>query len=223
MAAVFEITVSSNASEVAEGIRLFAEDQLPFATSRAVNRIAEEIRQAEARLIERRFRIVARWMVRAFRLERSHKRQWPDVHAVVGHPFWATKLHELGDPKTGGRAHPGEVFIPTKIVAQMRSRSTGQIPARLRPRALLQEGGAGFRSRTKKFGEVVMLHRADGLGAGRRLRIAYLVRSEADLKARFGFGDEAKKLVSARYGDVFGEEMTRAVLSGRAPAGTTAH
>jgi hypothetical protein len=229
MGAEFQITIKSNAKELARDIQLFAEDQLPYATSRALNRLGAIILDEERDLMASRFAIRSKWMLRAFRLIRTHKSQWPGLAVVGGHQFWAMKLHELGGQKTGGTKHPGEIYVPTRAIAAMRSPTTGRLPAALYPQALLDSNRAYF-TKNEFFGEVIkartgamhstaLLRRATKDG---KEPVLYLVRNSAKILARFGFGPEAIALAGRLYEEIFEQEMTNAVRTSKHYAATAA-
>lgn len=233
-AGAFTIEVSSNAEAVSRDLAAFAHDQVPYACSRALNRMAATLVDDERELMRKKFTVRSAWMVRAFGFKRSHKSDWPNISVEVGHPFWALKIQEEGGAKTGGQKHPGETYVPTRIVAAMRSPNTGKLPDNMYPDKLLESGNA-YKTTMPRFGTVLKAvagvtavlartgrptltgnltftsARGGRKAVSGKLSVLYLVRSQARIPPRFGFFDEAVKRVSATYGDVFREELLEAV------------
>lgn len=105
----FEIT--TNAAEARHWFDMLSRDQLPFATSSAINKLAWDIRDAELSSMENYFEIRTSWLTKrgALPVIRSDKRQFPDIHAILG-----VKDDVAAMSITGGvrKASSGQMAVP---------------------------------------------------------------------------------------------------------------
>ena len=233
MPATLELTVSSNAAALAAQFAAFAKDQLPFGTALALTRLGALVQRGGREQLPKKFTVRAQWMVKAMATTLVRKGDWPNQQVNIGHPFWPMKLHEVGGEKTGG--HVGEVYIPTRAMKSMLSPTTGKLPVQFQAHKLLAAGKAEEVTMPGRLGRVIMLRRA--VSARRRnadksttilrlpanLRIAFLIRSAAKIKAAFGFFPLAEATVRSEYERLFVQAMEEAIATRRVKVAGGAH
>ena len=144
--------------------------ELPFAMSMAMNRAARDSLDYVRREVPKRFTIRSAGVLRGFRVQPSHKSQWPRLQVALGtvDSFWV--LQQFGGvkkPKSGRH-----LAIPTRLTRRTKS---GKISKAQRPRALIAAGkarvaeGSVRKARTTKRDRRTML---------------FLLRRQARIKPR---------------------------------------
>ena len=211
-------------SEVVSKLNDLEKTQIPFAESRAVNALAYAIqRDTIERLLPSRFILRTDWWrpgrktgVNYFP---SNKKQFPNIFAIVNTLAPWMELQETGGIKRP-KAGQAYVAIPTGN-AQPNKREV--IRGSRRAGALIG-GGRGARRTLAHQGNpwVSTLRNAKPSIAVRlldkfRLPIAvmYVGKDSVTIKPRFGFRENAKKIVDSKYLEVFNRELEAAIKTAK--------
>lgn len=173
-----DINVESNVSTLMKAMDAFGKDQLPFATSKALNDAAFAVRNTIVEdTFPRSFNVKnKRFAGTAFRVDTANKRKLEArVFDRLGKDFLA--MQESGGTK---KPRGNNVAIPTD---QIRVTGRGVAKAR-RPRQILQSGKRAFKTRAKTGQEIIAQRR----GKKRYpLKVLYVLEPQADIKPRFPF------------------------------------
>jgi len=223
-----KISVQSNAKEITRQIGFFAKEQVPFALSQAINDVANEARTHQLAKRVRYFTMRTTWLRKkgAIRVVRSHKRQWPDIHAYIGVPDTVAAL-----VATGGIRKAASVGLGSMAVPYSRSRSAGGRSARellspqlktLRervwPKRLLalkvkkRSRRAYFLIKSGGTRYVAMRQRR-----GRRtkktqpLQFLYVLKSRVEIPQTWPFEKQVGNLVHFRFQPLFAKRLEAAV------------
>lgn len=186
-----QITVDARAAEDASAwFKHLRRDQIPFATSKAINLTINDVRRAEIGQAFSRFKLRSKTMPQqAIKTEQSSKRQWPRIRGVVYVP---EKFSFLLLQETGGIKRPkgsGRLAVPTRLV---RLKARGGPVSRDRPGAVRRRKGAFVGGERKDQ----IIHKAKrGPEWRQRLGIFYTLHDSAKIKPRFRFERTARKTI----------------------------
>lgn len=199
--------------------------QIPFAESRAVNALAYKIqRDTIDRLLPQRFTLRSDWWkpgkktgVNYFP---SHKSQFPNIFARVNTLAPFMELQETGGTK---KPKAGELYVPVPT-----------FNARPNPMELIrpERRYRSLTGKTRSGNRRTLSHRGNywetGLRNGKpsiavrllddyRLPIAvmYIGKSSVQIKPRFGFVANARRIVDQEYLKVFEKELQHAIATAR--------
>lgn len=165
------VEIRVNDRQLARFLAELSQREIPFAMSLAMNLAGKEAVELVRREVPGRFTIRQQAVLRGFRHNPTHKRDWPNLRVEVGtvDRFWV--LHETGGTK---RPESGSnLAIPTR---RLRRTAGGKIPKALRPRPLISAGKA--RKAEDAIRLVVKRRSAD------RRTMVYLLRQSARIQAR---------------------------------------
>lgn len=156
---MISIEVSADFRELSKAIRNFADDQIPFATSKALNETGKDARDAVRARVSKAFNLRSRGLPRLITSSFSNKRDFPFLEVEVRTPkegrFDFFGLHEFGGfkkPTKGKR-----LAIPTSDVARKR-KARGGFRGGFGPRDLVRSGKgrvtkSGIRGKLTKRGK----------------------------------------------------------------------
>lgn len=101
-------TVTTNAIEARHFFESLERNQLPFAISRAINRLAWDVRDQEQGNLDQYFEIRTNWLKKrgAMPVVPSKKNQHPDIFAILGVKDDVAALAITGGQRTGAMAVP---------------------------------------------------------------------------------------------------------------------
>jgi hypothetical protein len=210
------VTVQTNAPALARALRYLAMEQLPFATAVALTRVAQDARAEVVRNLPDHFKIRSKRVVAGVRIERANKKDWPNVHAKVGTADEFMALQVTGGTKRPqrGAAH---IAVPTRLVTSRRTGS-GAVPKPLKPRQLRNREDVfvaqqEIRKRLGKRSKGALLNLGE-------LGTFYNLVTEAHIKPRWPLPKEVETSATSTYGAHFERELTAAIRSARARAGS---
>lgn len=236
--------VSTNAKGLQIALSKLAKDQLPFATAVALTRCAVDARDAERKILNRRFTLRSRKRVEGgIQINRAEKKDWPKCKAEVGLKDEFMARHVTGGEKTPkpGRKH---VAIPTRLVERGPS---GGVINRLKPKTVIDRPG-GFVAdakggrfedgkktpagpglvRERVDAKLERTQKVEGFGKRtlRRSRLAnldlatyYLLKGKVTIKETWPFDDGVAITVGGVYEAHFRFEFEAAMRSARAQLG----
>lgn len=106
-----QIGIKTNAIEAKHFFDMLERQQLPFAISRAVNRLAYDARDQEQGKIGDFFTLRTDWLLKkgAMPVVPSRKGQFPDIHAILGVKDEIAAMAATGGEKKG---RTGDVAVP---------------------------------------------------------------------------------------------------------------
>lgn len=202
------VTIQSNALDLSGVFAKLANDQIPFAATVALTRLAQDVKVAEAEDLPKRLKTHGNRLVRGLRVKRAEKRDWPNPKAEVGSLDDFLVLQELGGTKTAqtGASH---VAIPARYVAARRRAATGRFPVRILPKNI---------PKSRKI-EGKELRATISEGGEKKDRIFWFLRRSVHIKPRLKFRETAERTSKAKYGEHFQRELSAALKSARVRAG----
>ena len=240
---MIDFRVSTNAPEISRWLRMVHADQLPFATSLAINNVTKEAQAFQRQHMLGTFQVRRRqWVERNVKIMRfSNKRQRP-IHSLIGieAPGDPSRSDILSKFEEGGVKRPKDgrrLAVPDEV-----KRTTGGVIRRgMRPKDFqFRVWGRGPKAEIL-VGErrTFMIRKADGTGgiyqrtgrkrAGRRLasdirtravrdlnvRVLYRFTPEANIDSRLHFEENVDGVVRARFSRTFKEAFEKAIAAGR--------
>jgi hypothetical protein len=203
---VIPIRVTTTFPELVAWLGQLATKQVPFATAKALTRVAQDAQAEVRKELPHRFTLRSSWLVQGIRIVPAEKRDWPKARAIVG-----TRDQFLEIQETGGTKRPAKgaknLAIPTAATTSRRT-GTGRIPIARKPRALLdrpdvfvKDHGIRQRRRRKTSGTPVLT--------------LFLLRPAAKIKPRLGLRETVQKVVEDRYALRFREAFDQAIQTPR--------
>jgi hypothetical protein len=180
------------------------EKQVPFATAKALTKLAVLSRDEVRDDLPEHFRIRSGWVARGIQAVPANKRDWPNPFAVVGVRDQFMELQETGGEKRAERSTggPGRVAVPARAVVRT---SSGRIPKRLKPRTILDTKYA-FKKEDGVDGEILL--KAPRLaGQVQPLKLLYFLKPQTHLHARFMF----RRTVATTFRSIWAEYFTEAL------------
>lgn len=213
------IEIQTNIPEVRKELRFLFRDQIPFATSHALNLTGRGVVAAQRDRMEEEFTIRRPWVLRGFRiLEPSTKRRL--VTEVGVHSSRAfLDIHEEGGTKEPGGEH---LAIPQEA----RRTKKGVVSRAERPRALKfkfqgkGEKGEVWRGEKRTWlllrsGGTGAIFRRLGRGVRTRLRLLFTFTEEADIEPRLGAEATANTVIQETFAQNFDFAFRRAIRTSR--------
>ena len=213
------IDVDSNATEVARSLRFLFRDQVPFATSVAINNTAKGIQTVQREGMKRRFTIRRAYVLQGVKINKFSTKR--DLEAVIEIDPTREFLFKFEE---GGTVRPrGTRFA---VPDEVRRTKTGVVSRVLRPRSLeFKRSGSGprgevFRGKKRTF----MIRRPDGTGAifqrfGRRrstrVRMLFSFTPKAKIEPMLEFEVTAQTVFDATFASNFERSFARAQASAR--------
>jgi len=143
---VLQISPASNLEEITGYLTELEATQVPFATVLALNRTAAEAQTTIKEELPQKFTLRRDWVSQGLRLQVATKGR---PVALVFTKDWFMEDQETGAERTPTKAPT--LFAPTKVVRAGEDLS-GEIPADLRPKALMRQIKQGGRPRRGQIG-----------------------------------------------------------------------
>jgi len=228
---VIEVNVTFDASDVDRMIRWLYADQIPFATSRAINAVAKKAQAETRQRIQNVFEIRNRlFATRAIKIKpfASKRRLWAELK--VEPPGGPSRADIFAKFETGGVKRPRgqRLAVPTDEVKRLKS---GRISKKHRLRELdfqphghrgvFKTKGTGVfvgKKRTimikKSGGRGVVLQRV-GRGKNSQLRLLYTFIPQARIDDRLEFEKTVKDVVSRDWEREMRDAFADAVRTAR--------
>lgn len=212
MTASFKITAYADTDRLSKALLVLAQDQIPFATAKALTRLAMMGRDRARESLGTSFKIRSPRTAKGFDFKRAEKKDWPNPVAEVGHKDEFLIPHIDGGTK---KSRSGEnVAIPTRYVDQRRN-SSGAVPRQLKPGTLLRERKrGGFRAGVFKIPDdrIGRKFGAEESATGKVESLTFwLLRPQVRIKPRWPFGRLMLEAHSQNYERVFQEELFKAI------------
>ncbi len=218
-----------------DGLDDLEKRQIPFAESRAVNFLGYTIqRDTINRVLPEKFQLRTDWWRPGTRTGvnyfPSNKKQFPNIFSRVNTLAWFMEMQETGGTK---RPKPGEAYVPVPTWNAQPTHSEVIRSSRryksltLRPGTVINQK-TGARSRgagsvrtlahqgnpwvsTLKNGQPSIAVR---LTTDRvPVAVMYIGKDSISIKPRFGFVDNAKRIVNEMYLEVFERELNHAIAT----------
>lgn len=198
-----------NIAEVERGLSNFAREQVPFATSRALNAVALAVRDAEDRQLRDKLDRPTPFTLRGLGVLRSSKR------ALAAAVFMKDRQAEyLALQETGGTRRPKRRAIA--VPAKLRVNSYGNIPRGGIKRALAAANT--FSGRPKGGGAPGIYKRLGARGkfkSGHALQLQVTWAERARYRPRLGFMQTAIRVAQRRAAPEFERALMAAIATAR--------
>jgi len=214
---MLNVQVETNAPEVADWFRRLYSDQIPFATSRAINATAISFQEKQRQGIRERFTIRRQWVLRGVKINREDFARKDRLEARVHIDSARDFLIKF---EKGGRKRPegSRLAIP----AEVRRTKAGVVSRTLRPRALdfKPTGDGRYAGQKKTF----MLRRPGGRGVifqffgrrgNRQTRTLFTFAPSAKIEPILKFEETATATIKREFEGHFSREFDRAVRTAR--------
>jgi len=231
MADGIRIDIKTNAMDAKHFFNRLHRSQLPYAMSRAVNKLAYDVRDDEQADLDKYFNIRTPWLTKrgAMPVIRSNKRQAPDIHAILGVKDAVAAQAAIGGkrPNAGG----GDMAIPlsnagqgqsarsilnprnqtlprskwpTNIVKERKATTTRRRGRALKPKPFYMESRSG-----RKF--VALRSSTSRLP----LQFLYEFKKDADMPKSWPLVDNVRRYVASNYDSVLSSEIAKAIRSSK--------
>lgn len=214
-----EIQITTNAAEVSEFARRVFHDQIPFATSLAINTTAKEFQREQREGLKDRFTIRRRWVLTGIKINRgdfaTKRKLVARIHVDPARDF-LTKFEEGGIKRPTGT----RLAIPHAV----RRTATGVVSRSFRPRALrFREVGGGMAKGEKRTflvrapggrGAILQRFGRRGRGGG-STRVLYTFAPAARIDPILEFEETGARVVRDRFEPNFEAAFDRAVRTAR--------
>ena len=216
--------VSSNAQQLNSFLSRVKREQLPFAMSKAVNGMAFEAKEQEQNKLDRYFDMRTGWLRKkgAMPIVRSSKRQFPDVHAILGVKDEVAAKNVTGEDR---RATGEQLAVPISDITRPDiGTPKGTLPPSKFPGRLVKDDkGSRSKSRRRKKPKAFFMTGSGGtemvaIRKGKdRLPIKplYVFKSEVDIKEKWPLVDNVNRMVAQDYEQRFNRELEKAMASAK--------
>lgn len=213
------LKIDTNAAEVAKSLLFLFRDQIPFATSFAINHTAKGIQAEQREGMKKRFTIRRAYVLQGVKVSKFSTKRDLEAHIQID-----PKRDFLFKFEEGGITRPrGTRFA---VPDEVRRGKTGVVSKVMRPRSLeFKFHGLGpkaevFRGKRRTF----MIRRPDGTGAifqriGRRtstkLRMLFSFTSKAEIEPSLEFELTAQIVFQETFTKNFEPAFDKAVRTAR--------
>lgn len=224
----FDIKIETNAIEAKHYFDSLAKSQLPFAISKAINRLAFDIRSQEQGDLDKYFDLRTTWLTKkgAMPVISSKKSQAPNIYAILGVKDDVAALAIEGGEKEGaGMAvpfsdagnsvsarsilNPGKETLPQ---GKWPSRIVKDAPAKARTKRKSGRKPAPFYMKSKSGRTFVALR--SGVS---RLPLVYLYSFEdkVNIPKSWPLVENATYFIDKKYGPYLSDELDKAIRTMR--------
>ena len=201
-----QISMKTNISKFTKAIDLIGKSQIPFATSRALNETAKDVReQILTGTYPRSFTVRNKQFAkRMFKVDRSTKRKLvARVYDSLGRDYMAMQ-------ESGGTKKPkgNNLAIPTDQI----KRGARGIPKGRRPRALINPGNKSFRQTLPNGQDVILQRRTKKRYP---LKVLYLFEPSVKIKPTFPFYEDGRKVAQKMFNINFKKHFKLAKMTAK--------
>ncbi|HEX6940904.1 MAG TPA: hypothetical protein VF158_15915 [Longimicrobiales bacterium] len=236
---MLDITLDTNATAVEGWVRAIFHDQLPFATSRAINATAFDARDAIRAGVRDRFTIRRRWVVNGIQIPKGGRATKQKLEAVVelerrraflakfeeGGTKRGTPTMPIAIPTEHIRPTPEKIpplaLYPKNLRLQERRDVSGMLAART---TLTGRGVVQLKGKRRTFVIDPQHHRADPelwgvwqrFGPRRhQIRLIWAYRRSIPIPATLSFVETGERTVRERWDHNFTRAFDRAIRTAR--------
>lgn len=221
-----DISITTNAIAARHFFDSLERDQLPYGISRAINRIAFDLRDEEQGDLDKYFDIRTNWLTKrgAMPVVSSRKKQYPNIFAVLGVKDEVAALSILGGTRSG---EGGDMAVPfsnsgSNISARaILNPGKETLPQGKWPSNIVKENSSPRRRRkggkpkpfylTAKSGRKFVALRSS---ASRfPLQFLYEFKDSAFVPASWPLVENSSDFISHHYASYLSEELDKAVRS----------
>lgn len=189
-----QINMKSNISAVTKAMDAFGKNQIPYATSRALNDTAFAVRnQIVEKTYPQSFTVRnKRFASTMFRVGKSTRRK------LVATVFDRLGRDYMVDQAKGGIKKPrgNSIAIPTRNVKRLAS---GKVSKAKQPRNLLN--GKAYKTKLKNGQEVIA--QETGRGATKKQKVLYILEQTASIPKRFSFYEDGQRIAQRDFNKNF--------------------
>lgn len=214
------LNIETNALELSDFISGIARKQLPFALSKTLNGLAYDVRDKEQDNLDQYFTIRSNWLHKkgAMPVVRSHKNQFPDMHAVLAVRDEVAAMNVTGGTKKAG-SH--DMAVPIEGVTRpFLNPGKETLTKKTWPSRIVKKPTRTRRTgRNKKpkpfWGETKSGHKAVFIRKGKErslLRTLYMLKSSVSIqKGKWPLIDNVADYVDANYTKRLSRELDKAM------------
>jgi len=200
------ISVEFNIKEVTDYLTDLEKKQVPFATSRAINDVLFEARKEEMVQIPNFIDRPNPFTKRAFKVEKSHKKQKVINGSLIIKPIqWDYLQHQV----KGGVRRERMITVPV----EQKVNKYGNIPGLKRKKPIWRRGQGVTRGTF--VGTLKGTYGVWGRVGRDKLRLLVAFINEARYKKILPFKEIAKKVVDKRFDDLFDKHIIRAIKTAK--------
>lgn len=185
-----QINMKSNISAVSKAVDAFGKNQMPFATSQALNSTAFAVRKE---IVERTYprsftQRNKRFASTMFRVGKANKRR------LIASVFDRLGRDYMVDQAEGGIKKPrgSNIAIPTQHIKRLAS---GKVSKARQPRNLLN--GKAYKTKLKSGQEVIA--QQTGRGANKKQKVLYILEQQATIPKRFRFYEDGQRIAQRDF------------------------
>lgn len=218
------VKISVDVGPMVQWLNDLQTNQVPFATSRAVNDLAKEVQTAIQEGIRERFTIRREWVLQGIKITKFSDKRDDPIMATIEIPPDHRFLNKFEEGDTKYPRFGTHIAVPTSAI----STKTGIVPMGMRPKAF------GFQEVSTKSGAVqikgsqrtfILLNTASpGIyqrtGPGKRaLRMLYKFFSSVPTPRSLHFREGAQRVCTERFRFIFKKRLDEALASARSGGG----
>jgi hypothetical protein len=196
-----EINISSNVKEFTRYLDHIQKQQVPYATSRAMNDAAVDAQNAIVERIQTAFRSIKKWWLKqqptGVKVKFSKKQ---DLHARVYTNAYFAEIQEKGGTKTPKSS--SNLAVPTAEVPRKYRNSRGA-------HDMINERNNVFRTQKGVFKRT---------GKKGKITVLWTFTRSARIKPAFGFMTTAESTFKKRFPVHFEQRIKQALASAKAPS-----
>lgn len=222
------ISIKTNAIEAKHFYNTLARSQLPFAISKAINRLAWDIRDDEQKSLDKYFELRTNWLTKrgAMPVIPSKKKQYPDIHAIIGVKDEVAAMAVTGGEKksasssmavplsnAGGNVSARSILNPGRETLP-KSKWPSKIVKDANKTQRRRRGGAGFRKpkafylQTKTGRTFVALRTT---ASSFPIKFLYEFKDSVTIPKSWPLVANASRYVGSKYDDFLQQEIDKAV------------
>jgi hypothetical protein len=229
---MLDVSMSDNIDAIVSRLTDIEKTQVPFAMSKAINRVVFDARDQILSDMGQRFTVRERALKakgggrRPLFLDLSNRKQ-RDIHAVIGTPLWF-----LEDQETGGIRHKSSAWLPA-AGARTGQRETGKISrkftrAKVRDQVAKKALSRRRRSKTNPVPYAPQTPFIATMKSGKRgvfirrskkkrlpISLLYTVNDSVKIAPRWKFGETVQHLSDKRLRAYFLQELEAAMASSK--------
>lgn len=199
-----QVSVKTDAEEVAKFFGLLGRRHIPFAFERAFRALGIEAQKEVREELPKRFVLRGQRVSKGVQYWYTKRSAWPNMQVEIGSRDEFMALQE-----TGGTKRPAQhrmLAVPTLQVRRGHTIS-GRIPKAFTPKRLMQSGRGEI---NRKRATVLMWLKQRGVS-----RPAYVLARQAKLQPRFGLRTTVEGVVQLRFGKLFTDAMWYAIKTAK--------
>ena len=200
---MIQLEIKTDIDKFTKSLHELAGDQLPWATTLALNSLAKSAQSDLKHELRRVFTIRNQYVPNSIRIQRAQKKDWPRISASVGsiNPFMVNQV-------LGGEKKAKDQATPLGAPLAARAVKANMIPSSLWVRKLKSKK-RGYFAITTANGKRLMMQRLGNGGDG--LKALYVLQDTMKIKPKFKMKEIVGATVKRDYTGAFIAALEQAV------------